>query len=267
MNCGKEGIAGSAIGKWACASFIVLFAAMTVLGEPKHFVSQSQIVAEQAYDNAKSQYETNQLNAEAAWKFARACFGVADLADKDNERAKFGREGAEVCRQLLKHDPNVAAAHYYLGMNIGQVAQTKSLGALPLVRQMQKEWEAARVLDEHLDFAGPDRNLGMLFRDAPGSPLSIGSRALALQHMLRAVELAPDYPENHLNLIESQIKWNHLADAAREDEKFRDILPAAKKQLTGPQWEGPWKDWAERQVEIEKKLSEWRDALLRHHEP
>jgi tetratricopeptide (TPR) repeat protein len=263
MNCRKEH-RGCGIGRWVWACFIFLCGAVTGFGEPKHFVSRAQIVAEQAYDSAKSQYDTNQLNSEGAWKFARACFGVADLADKDSERARFGREGAEVCRQLLKRDPNVAAAHYYLGMNIGQVAQTKSLGALPLVRQMQKEWEAARVLDEHLDFAGPDRNLGMLYRDAPGSPLSIGSRAQALQHMLRAVELAPDYPENHLNLIETQIKWNHLADAAREDEKLHEIIPAARKQLTGPQWEGPWKDWAARQVEIEKKLSEWREAVLRH---
>jgi tetratricopeptide (TPR) repeat protein len=244
--------------------FVFLIGALAVFGDPKHPVSPAQIVAEQAYDIAKSRYETNQADAIVAWQFARACFEVADLSDKDSERAKLGHAGADVCEQLLKRDPNNAAAHYYLGMNIGQVAQTKSLGALPLVRQMRKEWEMARGLDEHLDFAGPDRNLGMLYRDAPNPPLSVGSRAQALQHMARAVELAPDYPENYLNLIESDFKWDRMDDASRQNEKLREILPAARKELTGPHWQGPWKDWEQRRADIDLKLSEWRQ---RHGQP
>lgn len=263
MICGTEN-RGFKKMKRSCAFFILLLGAMTLYGDPKHPVSQAQIVVEQEYDDAKTRYETNQADSVAAWQFARACFEVADLADKDSERARLGHEGSEVCEQVLKRDPNIAAAHYYLGMNIGQVAQTKSLGALPLVRQMRKEWETAQALDEHLDFAGPDRNLGMLYRDAPGPPLSVGSRSQALQHMARAVELAPDYPENRLNLIESQIKWNRMEDAARENETLRAILPAARKELTGPHWQGPWKDWEARRADIDLKLSEWR---RRHSQP
>ena len=99
-------------------------------------------------------------------------------------------------------------------MNIAQLAQTKTLGALSLVRQMETQWNIAVKLDPHVDFAGPDRNLGLLYRDAPGAPLSIGSRVDALQHLLTAVALNPDYPENHLNLIESQIKWGQIARSA-----------------------------------------------------
>ncbi len=229
MNCWQEHrVFGT--DKWVRALFLLLCGAMTCIGGPNQPVSDARIVVKQAYDEAKSHYETNQSNADAAWQFARACFDLADLAEKNSKRAAIGREGVEACRQLLKRDPNLAAAHYYLGMNLGEVAQTKSLGALPLVRQMQEEWEIAVTLDPHLDFAGPDRNLGMLYRDTPGSPLSIGSRAKALQHLLRAVELNPEYPENHLNLIESQIKWHQLAEAARENERFLKILPAARKQ-------------------------------------
>jgi tetratricopeptide (TPR) repeat protein len=238
--------------------FIILLYTTTLVADSKHPVSPAQIVAEQAYDLAKSRYETNQTDAVAAWQFAQACFEVADLSDKDSDRAKLGHEGADVCEELLKREPNNAAAHYYLGMNVGQVAQTKSLGALPLVRQMRKEWEAARGLDEHLDFAGPDRNLGVLYRDAPGSPLSVGSRTQAIQHMERAVELAPDYPENYLNLIESDFKWDRMGDAARQNEKLREILPAARKKLTGAHWDGPWRDWEERRAAIDAKLSDWR---------
>ncbi len=266
MNCSQEHrLCGS--GWRACAIFILVCSAMPGLGGPKQPVSEARIVAEQAYDEAKSRYQTNMFNADVACQFARACFDLADLSDKDSERADLGNQGVEACRQLLQREPNLAAAHYYLGMNIGQVAQTKTLGALPLVRQMQQEWDAARALDAHIDFAGPDRNLGMLYRDTPGPPLSIGNRVEAVEHMMRAVELAPDYPENHLNLIESQIKWNHLAEAAREDERLRQTLPAARKQLTGPQWQGPWRDWQERLDVIEAKLDQWRAAMARRLKP
>ncbi|HUD49273.1 MAG TPA: hypothetical protein VMR33_20765 [Candidatus Baltobacteraceae bacterium] len=240
---------------------------MTALAGPNHPVNEARVVAEQAYDEANTRYQTNHSNADAAWEFARACFDLADQTDRDSERAAVARLGIEACRQLVKRNPKVAAGHYYLGMNLGQLAQTKSLGALPLVRQMRKEWDIALAQDPHIDFAGPDRNLGMLYRDAPGPPLSIGNRVEAVQHLMRAVELCPEYPENHLNLIESQIKWNHLEEAAREDEKLRAILPAARKELTGPTWQGPWRDWQARQDAIEVKLTQWRDTLLHPREP
>lgn len=240
------------------AFFILTCCVATALAEPAHQVTQAQIVAEQAYDDAKSHYQTHSSDAEAAWQFARTCFDMADLAAKKSERAAYGREGIEAARAALKLQPNSAAAHYYLGMNIGQVAQTKTIGALSLVHQMETEWTTALHLDEHVDYAGPDRNLGLLYRDAPGPPLSIGDRVSAVQHLMRAVELNPEYPENHLNLIESQIKWNQMPAADREYKKFLKTLPAARKLLTGPKWDGPWHDWGERQQDIETKLNRWR---------
>jgi tetratricopeptide (TPR) repeat protein len=266
LNCARENrrfAAGAAV-----RAFLILFYGAIAAGAgPKIAANDPRIVVERAYDEAKSRYETNSSNADAAWQFARACFDLADIAEKNSERAAVGKEGAEACHKLLKRDPNAAAAHYYLGMNLGEVAQTKYLGALPLVRQMREEWEIAVMLDPHLDFAGPDRNLGMLYRDTPGPPLSIGNRAKALQHLLRAVELNPDYPENHLNLIESQIKWRQSAEAAREDEKLLKILPAARKQLTGPHWESSWRDWQARQDAVEAKLNQWRISSDDHREP
>ena len=95
-------------------------------------------------------------------------------------------------------------------MNLGQLARTKGLGALKLVNQMEHEFTRARDLDEQLDWAGPDRNLGLLYRDAPAIG-SIGSRTKAREHLKRAVELAPQYPENRLNLIEAYLQLGRTA--------------------------------------------------------
>ena len=85
------------------------------------------------------------------------------------------RESPPAGRRIAR-ESNSAPAHYYLGMNLGQLARTKGLAALRLVSQMEHEFTRARELDEQLDWAGPDRNLGLLYRDAPAIG-SVGSRA------------------------------------------------------------------------------------------
>jgi hypothetical protein len=228
-------------------------AARTAFGMMEGDITPSPVLAEQAYDAAKARYQTNTNDNAAARQFANACFDRADQSPKDSVRATLASEGIEVCRLWLQREPKQAAAHYYLGMNIGQLARTKTFGALSLVKEMEKEWLATLALDPHFDFAGADRNLGLLYRDTPGFPLSIGSRAKTEQHLTHAVELDPEYPENHLNLIETDLKRKPAA-VPGEYEKLRSILPAARKQFSGPQWQSAWEDWNPRLEKIQSRL-------------
>jgi hypothetical protein len=236
---------------WLCLAG--LCAALTASGSPERGATPSQIAADTAYDAAKARYLTNVNNNDLALKFASACFDRADLAGKDSVRASASREGIQVCRRWLQRAPDQAAAHYYLAMNLAQMARTKTLGALSIVKEMEKEWLVTLALDPHCDYAGADRNLGLLYRDAPGFPLSIGSRPKAGRHLLHAVELNPEYPENHLNLIETDLQHKPSA-VAGEYEKLRAILPAARKQFSGPQWQSAWEDWDPRLQKIQSRL-------------
>ena len=231
----------------------ILYAALTASGTACRGDTPEMISAQQAYEAAKARYQTNATNDATARQFASACFDRADLADKDSVRATVAHEGIQVCRLWLQRAPEQGAAHYYLGMNLAQLARTKSLGALPLVKEMEKEWLATVALDPHCDYAGADRNLGLLYRDAPGFPLSIGSHAKAEKSLQHAVELNPEYPENHLNLIETNLKRKSAA-VAGEFEKLRAILPAARKRFSGPQWQSAWEDWNPRLERIQSRL-------------
>jgi hypothetical protein len=213
----------------------------------------SIVLAERAYDAAKARYQTNSDDNAIAQQFASACFDEADQTNKDSARAAFAHEGIDVCRHWLQRVPNSAGAHYYLGMNLCQLARTKTLGALPLVKEIEKEWLAALALDPHFDFAGADRNLGLLYRDTPGFPVSIGSKSKAEQHLEHAVELNSEYPENHLNLIETHAK-RKPASVVSEYKKLQEILPAARKRFIGPQWQSAWEDWNPRIEKIKAKL-------------
>ena len=186
----------------------------------------------------------------AAWQFARACYDWADLAESKAQRVDIAEQGIAACRASLARESNSAPAHYYLGMNLGQIAQTKSLGALDLVRQMETEFVSAQAQNPKFDFAGPDRNLGLLYRDAPGWPLSVGNKAKARQHLDQCLLLAPEYPENWLNRIEAKLRWGENS-SARDDLKSLDgIWSKARQQFTGSEWQSSWVDWSQRRAKL-----------------
>jgi len=225
-------------------------------GDPPSAPSTPASRAEQAYRESRARSESQPTNLVAAWQFAAACFDQCDFSRNDSDRARFANEGAAACRRALSLNPNLAAAHYYLGMNLAQLARTKLIGALGLLGEVESEWQAAAKLDENFDYAGPDRNLGLLYRDAPGWPLSIGSRDKARRHLLRAVSLHPEYPENHLNLIEAYLQWSNRSAAVPAAKALETILPEAGKKFTGPAWESSWDDWNKRWTAIQTNLNQ-----------
>lgn len=222
--------------------------------------NESNARAMRSYLEADARYKREPKGVEAAWQFGRACFDLADISTNSTERAKVAEKGIAACNQALAQNPALAVAHYYLGMNLGELAQTRGLTALKLVDQMEKEFELARTSDEHLDYAGPDRNLGMLYRDAP-SWISIGSKSKAKKHLLRAVELAPGYPENRLNLAEGYVKWSDRNGARREVKALEELWPRARTNFAGIGWSLSWVDWEQRLKQLQKKVEEPSKSL------
>ncbi len=162
-------------------------------------------------------------------------------------------QGIAASQEAVRVVPSLAAGHYYLGMNLGQLARTKTFGALKLVNEMERSFKIARELDATLDYAGPDRCLGLLYLDAPGWPASIGSRKKAREHLLRAVEVAPDYPENRLNLVEALLRWGDKKSVHPEAKALSTLMPKARTTLTGEVWAASWADWDRRWGAIRDK--------------
>lgn len=209
--------------------------------------------AERLYRETRSRLEQAPTNNTAAWQFGRACFDWAEFATNDTQRADIARQGIAACRTAVARDTHLAAAAYYLGMNLGQLARTKNLGALRLVAEMETLFETARKLDEHFDYAGPDRNLGLLYLEAPGWPVSVGNRGKARQHLERAVKLSPDHPENRLNLLEAHLRWGDKDPLPAEVKALAELLPRARREYAGEAWESSWADWDRRWQEAQAK--------------
>ena len=223
--------------------------------------AQTKIFAARAaveYQRAQIQLQSGTNGPAAAWQFARVCFDLADFATNDTQRAEIAGQGIAACQELLARETNSAPGHYYLAMNYGQLARAEapSLAAYRLVRQMESEFKTAADLDKTFDYAGPERCLGLLYRDAPGWPFSIGSSRKAREWLEQAAIFAPDYPENHLNLAESFLQWHESDEAKSELTTLDTLWPDARKKFTGENWEQSWDDWSTRRDAARKKLAE-----------
>jgi tetratricopeptide (TPR) repeat protein len=218
-----------------------------------------------AYQEAKARFEAQTNNAEAAWQFGRACFDWADCAGSNAAREEIAVQGITACRALIGQDTNSAPGHYYLGMDLGQLASTKTIGALKIVQEMEIEFKIAISLDPRFDYAGPDRNLGLLYHQAPGWPMSIGGKSKARQHLQKALKLAPNYPENVINLIEADLDWGDKNGALRELKVLDELWPAAQAEFTGEKWAPSWADWKPRRERAKKKAAEGSHAVEAPH--
>jgi tetratricopeptide (TPR) repeat protein len=212
--------------------------------------------AKAEFSRAQSHYQSDTNDVKAAWEFARAGYNFADYISNSAEHAAVARQAIAAGRQAIALEPDSAPAHYYLGLSLGQLARTETLAALTLVREMEQEFKTAARLDGHFDYAGPERYLGILYRDAPGWPVSIGSRNAAREWLELADRLAAEYPENHLNLVESHLQWHERDDARRELEALDALWPSARTNLVGPAWDRSWADWSARREAARKRLAE-----------
>ena len=113
------------------------------------------------FHRAQIRFESATNDPAAAWQFARACFDFADFATNDIWKAEIAQQGIAACRMAITNNPALTPARYYLGMNLGRLADTKrNLVALRMVREMEREFKTASELDEQFDYAGPARNRG-----------------------------------------------------------------------------------------------------------
>lgn len=217
--------------------------------------------AKQFYNYFQSIYETSKQalsnapsNAQCVLRFAKACFEFAEFATNSHQRAELAEQGIKVTRELVNSDPSNGEAHYWLAMNLAQLSRTKGWSALKIVGEMEKEYLKAIELSPKVDYAGPHRLLGLLYRDAPGWPISIGNRQKARHHLQQAVKLEPNFPDNQLFLIETYIKWGEKSEAIKQYQAAKPIIEEAKKIFTGEYWAASWADWDSRFKKISGKL-------------
>jgi hypothetical protein len=210
--------------------------------------------AEIQFLSAQAVFSRHPMEFEAARNFARACYTWAEFARNHSQRAQIAQQGIDAGGAAIALEPEHAAGHYYLALNLGQLARTKRLGAIRLVLEMEKAFLQALELDPNYDYGGPDRALGMLYIEAPSWITGLGNRRKGQAHLQKAAEIEPLFPENRILLIEGCLKVGDSRAAQQEWRTLEKLLPKMRDIFDGDKWREDWIDWNSRLTELNKKI-------------
>lgn len=87
----------------------------------------------------------------------------------------------------------------------GRVAETRGLGAVALIKDMERWARISIALDPRFRKGAARRMLGTLYVLAPASVVKFGDSEEGLEMLQEQLERRPDDPQNHLRLAEGYI--------------------------------------------------------------
>ncbi len=163
--------------------------------------------------------QTYPEDGHALWRLAKAHLYLGDrMEDSILETYERGLEYAEQAVELVPDSPD---AHYWQASLMGRVGQTRGvLNSLAMVSPMRAALERALEIDP--DYASAYYVLSLLYKEAPGWPISIGSRRRSLENAQTAVELSPRDPEFRYNLADIHVYNNNPRQAIQNLEYLLD---------------------------------------------
>ncbi|MDI6852572.1 MAG: hypothetical protein QME75_03060 [Deltaproteobacteria bacterium] len=149
----------------------------------------------------------------ALTRLSRVCFNLGELTEHRHRLAWYekGKSFAEI---LVKEEPGRVEGHYWLGTNLGGMAEVGGAGlALQTLPELVKIFAKAASIDPVYDQAGAHRSLGGIFGQAPAWPISVGDLNKSLHHLALAVQIAPENSTNHLFLGYTLMQMGRSAEA------------------------------------------------------
>lgn len=167
---------------------------------------------------------------EVAWRLARVCFLMAKRLANRPQRIEVAQHGAEHARTAISQRNDRVEGHYYLALDLAQIAEAES--RLSLIKPMVAAAERAAKINPAYDHGGPLVFLGKVHLTAPAWPVSVGNVEQAISLLERALALAP-CPLTRLFLGQAYYEDDREQDARVQLE--RALREAGPKDLE-PRW-------------------------------
>lgn len=164
---------------------------------------------------------------EAWWRLARACWWLGDHVPRSECLAVFD-QGKASAEKAVALDPKRIEGHYWLGVCLGRTGEERGiLNSLFMVDPIAKSMEACLRIDPK--YGRAQHVLGVLYRKAPGWPLSRGDMNKSLDYARQAVANAPELVITHIGLAETLMALGRK-DEARQELKLALALPGPKDE-------------------------------------
>jgi hypothetical protein len=179
---------------------------------------------------------------EVLWRASRVAFKLANDSIGDaskGRRQHFAQVGVDLAKQVIAADPKRVEGHYFYAVNIGLLATTKTVGAIPIIFDLVKHAKTAIDLDPAFEHGGPHRLLGAAQVKAPSWPAGPGDVEEGCDHLQKAVSIDDRFPMNHLLYCEALIANGKREEARKEcdvvmsapdDPEWRRELPRMRAE-------------------------------------
>lgn len=170
---------------------------------------------------------------EIGWRVARLVyfvgnFGSARESFKKDEKIKIFKYGYTAADIARTEQPDRVEGHYWYGVNLGSYGLAKGVfSALGHAEDALNALLKSAELDPQYHWAGPYRVLGRFYQEVP-SFLSFGDKKKAEEYFNKAIQLAPDYRLNTIN----------LGVLKKEQGNIETALVLLKKAKTKPNVDG-----------------------------
>jgi tetratricopeptide (TPR) repeat protein len=203
----------------------------------------------------KSDRDLAKVQRSDAQKILDASRQAATAAMKEKNKGKIKAmtlEGQALAEKCAGIDPQNAGCYYWHAVNIGLYYQARVIGYQTGIKKMLADCDKVIALDPGYDHAGAYRMRGQIYTKLPQTGGSVDSVTrdleLAEENLRKAVELAPDYPENHLALAEVLLDKKDTKGALAALTSAKGLAPGWKSDVS-------YGDWTKDMKGLEKKLS------------
>lgn len=164
-----------------------------------------------------------QTKDEWAWRMGRVYYGLGKLFKGQAQENLFKR-CADMAEEALSVHPYSAPGYFYKGLCIGKLGKARGLwSSLDAINPLRENMEKAADIDPAFNHGGPHRALGKLFFELPF--ILGGDNELAVSHLEKALNLGPEYGDNHYFLAEAY-------QAQGEIHKAHETLTRLQRFLT-----------------------------------
>jgi len=184
--------------------------------------------ARQATDIWIARLKVNPKDFASAWKLAQARYWLGTNGLPESQRKAALEAGIEAARAALAIDPSRPEGHFWLGANMGALAESFGLRQGMKYRgQIREALEATLKLSPSFQQGSADRALGRWYFKVPG--LFGGSNRKSEEHLRKALTYNPNSVVSHLFLADT------LADLGRKDEARKEYQAAIDAPFD-PDW-------------------------------
>jgi tetratricopeptide (TPR) repeat protein len=151
---------------------------------------------------------------EASWKLARGYWWLGNHSPSQARLAIF-EKGKKAAEDAIRLNPNAIDGHYWLGVCLGRYGEERGvLKSLFLVDPIAKEMETVLAMDPKNGDA--QFVLSIVYRKAPGWPLSRGDMKKSLELARLAVANRPDWVLPHVALARTLLAFKNTEEAKKE---------------------------------------------------